>query len=287
MTIKNPSGDNEECWTAMGLADGAVTSNRELTSEMASLSQTIEGEIIPRLMVMFESESSPVFSGSAQRQIPEPPYTGDVEEFVKLILTHSIEVPTQYITALIDQGARLKNIYLDLLAPSARHLGEMWNEDECDFTQVTIGVARMHQLLHMFSPVFCAYQSTDPDMSHSAMIVPMPGEQHTFGHLMVVEFFRREGWNVWSGAPETEEDILERIAQQPFSIIGLSVSTDRHLDRLPTFIQEIRDRSSSDGIKILVGGRAFLETDHNPKDYGADGSAIDGEEAVQLATTLV
>lgn len=290
MRIKNPFGDNDECWAAMGLADGASQSSRQLSSEMANLSQTIEGEIIPRLMVMFDSatrRSSSASSASSQRAVPEPPYTGDTEEFVGLLLHHPIDVATRYVTVLMDDGAQLKNIYLDLLAPAARHLGVMWEEDDCNFAEVTVGVARMHQLLHMFSPCFCAHQSTDPDNEHSALIVPMPGEKHTFGHLMVVEFFRSEGWTVWSGSPDTEDEILQLVSEQSFSIVGVSIAADRHLDRLKPLIHNIRKRSISEDIKILLGGRAFLESHRDPKEFGADGSASDGEEAVQVANGIV
>lgn len=232
-------------------------------------------------------------AGAAQIAIgddrPEAPLINDatVEEFVDLLLHHSIEVPTQYINALIDDGAQLKNIYLDLLAPAARELGFMWEEDHCNFTQVTVGVARMHQLLHMFSPVFCAHHSTDPDCDNSALIVPIPGEQHTFGHIMVVEFFRRAGWNVWSGSPNTDDEILDIVARQPFTVVGFSIGADRHLDRLREMLDRVRARSANERVKILVGGRVFSETDRNPRDYGADGSALDGEEAVEIAAGLV
>ena len=70
----------------------------------------------------------------------------------------------------------------------------MWEHDECSFTDVTIGVCRMHQVLLEYSRCF-----EPPDGPHSqgknALIVPAPGEQHTFGLFLVVEFLRRDGWH--------------------------------------------------------------------------------------------
>jgi len=287
MSAKNQRTDNEDCWATMGLADGAPTSDRQLVSDMDTLTQTIEGEIIPRLLVMFDGaiETARV-SVSADSLSSAPPFTGNVEEFVDLLLNQAIDVSTKYVTTLIDRGASLKNIYLDLLAPSARHLGLMWEEDYCNFTQVTVGVARMHQLLHMFSPCFCAHHADEPGGARTALIVPMPGEQHTFGHLMVVEFFRREGWNVWSGAPGTESEVVDIVSQQHFDLVGISIASDVFLDKLRGLLQNIRKTSVFDDVKILVGGRAFSDSDLDPKDYGADGSAVDGEHAVQIASRL-
>ncbi|MEM9057096.1 MAG: cobalamin-dependent protein, partial [Pseudomonadota bacterium] len=176
--------------------------------------------------------------------------------------------------------------YLDLLAPAARHIGRLGEEDLFSFTQVTGGVSRMHQIMHKFSPCFCAHDGTDPQNGDTALIVPMPGEQHTFGHIMVVEFFRRAGWNVWSGAPHTDDEILDVVAQHQFSVIGLSVSADRHLERLPPLIANVRKRSANKDIKVLVGGRVFSEVDRQPSDYGADASAPDGNDAVRIAAEL-
>ncbi|MEM7081578.1 MAG: cobalamin B12-binding domain-containing protein [Pseudomonadota bacterium] len=276
---------NDECWAAMGREDEASTSSRaRLTPEMAQLSQTIEGEIIPRLLVMFDDSraSTDVVDDSWDNAR----LTGEVDAFVELILNNTIDVATRYITTLVDDGARLRDIYLALLAPAARRLGVMWEDDDCDFTQVTVGVARMHQILHMFSPCFCAHPTSESDHTRSALIVPMPGEQHTFGHLMVVEFFRRAGWHVWSGAPGTTKAIIELVTEQEFDIIGVSISADRHLDRLAGLLRNIRRQSAHKGVRILVGGRAFLETDRKAEDYGADGFANDGEEAVRTASSF-
>jgi methanogenic corrinoid protein MtbC1 len=238
-------------------------------------------------MVFDVTSAAGVLSAGQDQKIVSRPFCGDVEEFVGLIINHDLNVASNYLTTLIDDGARLKNIYLDLLAPAARHLGTLWDEDLCNFTQVTVGVARMHQILHMFSPCFCAHEAADPASELSALIVPMPGDQHTFGHIMVVEFFRREGWNVWSGSPSTNQEVLDIVSQQSFNIVGLSIGADRHLGDLKSLLDSIRAHSANDAVNLLVGGRVFAEAGHDPRDYGADGCASDGEAAVNLAVDLV
>ena len=37
----------------------------------------------------------------------------------------------------------------------------------------------------------------------TALIAPTPGEEHTFGLFMVIEFLRRAGWHCFTGAPPT------------------------------------------------------------------------------------
>ena len=61
-----------------------------------------------------------------------------------------------------------------------------------------------------------------------ALFAPVPGSQHTFGVLMVSEFFRREGWQVWMELGSSETALLEAVKKDWFEVIGLSVGIDAH-----------------------------------------------------------
>jgi len=256
------------------------------SGQLMRLSRTIEGEIIPRLMMLLKPESSGFVA--AEELFKEPaPIDYSVDELVQMLLRHDAAAATRYVTALRSAGMPLPSIYLDLLAPAARILGIMWEKDECSFSQVTVAVAKMHQVLLQFSPCFCASIAEEKDDSHTAIIVPMPGEQHTFGLFMVVEFFRRAGWNIWSGNPATQRDLIDVIRTNTFELLGYSVAADRHLGHLKEQISEIRSKSKNPRIKIMVGGRAFTDNPTLFKEVGADATARDGQDAVVLAAELV
>ena len=38
------------------------------------------------------------------------------------------------------------------IAPAALHLGEMWQQDLCDFFEVTLGVGRLQMLMNRLEP---------------------------------------------------------------------------------------------------------------------------------------
>lgn len=249
------------------------------------LNRTIESEIIPRLMMLFDQETGGGY-GESSAGAPKG-MVERVDEFVDLVLRHDAKVASEFISRLRSAGVSLQTIYLDLLAPSARRLGSLWESDEVSFTMVTIAVARMHQVLLQFSPCFCAAAGEDVDSHHSALIVPVPGEQHTFGLFMTVEFFRRGGWNVWSGTPDGASELMELVRNNHFDIIGFSVSSDRHLEELSNQIREVRIQSCNKDIKVMVGGRMFAEQDQLHKEIGADASAAAGDEGVRLAESLV
>lgn len=254
----------------------------ELSRQMLSrLSQTIEGDIIPRLMLAFDSTRAAKAQGSEVSH----KLADSVDEFVQLLLTHDAPIAANYVSTLRSEGIPLSTLYLDLLSPAARRLGVMWEEDECSFTDVTIGVCRMHQVLLEFSRCFSAADgSSDP--GQNALIVPVPGEQHTFGLFMVMEFFRRAGWNCWSGSPSTRKQFHELVQEQDFDVIGFSVSADQFVEPAAELIAEIRRGKKNGDTVILVGGRAIVENPELVTQIGADAMAHDGREAVREVSRL-
>ena len=77
-----------------------------------------------------------------------------MRELVRLLLAHDVGVASAYVETVRQRGASLEGIFLRLLAPAARELGLLWEEDECDFMQVTVGLCRLHHLLRELSPEF-------------------------------------------------------------------------------------------------------------------------------------
>lgn len=250
---------------------------------MARLVRTIEGEIIPRLMLALQSAPSPVPSegraiSSASRE--------DVAEFARLVATHDVAVASEYVHTLLNRGVPLEKVYLGLLAPAARLLGEWWKEDLRDFTEVTSGLCRMHQLLHEFSSTFLSEASPGtPDKC--VLLIPLPGEQHSFGLIMVAEFFRRAGWDVWDPHPSCLEDVLGAVRKRWFSIVGVSLSCESRLEELPELIGSIRASSRNRSVGVMVGGQPFLAHPELVGEVGADCTAVDGGSAPSEASRLL
>ncbi len=247
---------------------------------LSELSQTIEGEIIPRLMLAFDS-----FRSSAKSHSDDNRLVDNVDEFVRLLLTHDATVATNYVSTLRTDGVPLSALYLDLLAPAAKRLGVMWEEDACSFTDVTIGVCRMHQVLLEFSRCFDASERTVTP-GRNALVAPVPGEQHTFGLFMVMEFLRRGGWNCFSGPPASSREFLRLARSQDFEMIGISVSSDRHIDTAADLIGRFRRASRNKDTVILAGGKVFLDNPELAVQVGADAMAADGRDAVHKANKL-
>ncbi len=250
----------------------------------ARLVRTIEGEIVPRLGLTRRS-------GQAADGVPPPvsrtqrPEAADVGELVRLLLAHDVAVASAFIETVRQRGATLEMICLDLLAPAARELGLLWEQDECDFMQVTVGLCRLHQLLRELSPEF---RSEEPEAAtgRRILLVPCPGEQHTFGITVVAQFLSKAGWEVWSEFPKNNEDVLDLVRQYWFCVVGLSVGCEGRVAALKATIGDIRRNSRNPHVGVLVGGPLLVAQPALAAEMGADASAVDGPAAVLRAELM-
>ncbi len=276
---KSAQGTFQEFGTSEAVDDGDPGELSEFSMRMLNrLGSTIENELIPRLMLAFDSRQTDLDPVRVTKPLSE-----HVPEFVQLLIEQDAHIAARYVDVLRSEGYPLATLYLDLLGPAARRLGEMWEEDTCSFADVTIGVCRMHQVLLEFTRCFDASAGNGKD-SRNALVAPAPGEQHTFGLFMVMEFLRRDGWNCYSGTPATRKDFLALARAHEFELIGLSIGADRHVDEARRLIADLRRHTNA---KIVVGGGSFLDNPELAKELGADGMASDGREAVRVIDSLV
>jgi methanogenic corrinoid protein MtbC1 len=251
-------------------------------TRVAKLARTIEQEIIPRLMLAHRvAPHAPPKAGASRPRLGE----ADVQHFAKILLTADEDPTLDAVLAHRAAGASVEEIYLDLLAPAARYLGELWNEDLCSFADVTVGLGRLQRVLRELGPVF-GRPPAEAAAGRSVLLVPSPGEQHTFGLVMVGEFFRSAGWNVSGGAWTTAADAAGMVESEWFDAIGFSLGAEVHRQALAECIRAVRQASCNQVIAVLVGGPLFGEHPEYAGQVGADGMTTDGREAPSLAARL-
>ena len=280
-----PSDMVSESYThgSQAIARLVSDANREAVElRLAVLSRAIEHEIIPRLML-----AHPTAVDCLDMTPPSSPQVSleDVTAFAKLVLAHDENVAHACIETMRSSGISVETIYTDLLAPVARYLGELWEEDLCDFTEVTLGLGRLHQVLRELSPAFSQSQHTTN--GRRALLLPAPGEQHTFGLVMVSEFFRRAGWDVGGGPWEAGADPVMMVKSEWFDVVGFSLGDVTRLDALSECIKQIRISALNRHISILVGGPLFLAHPEYVSYVNADAASTDGAQAPTLAARLV
>ncbi|MCZ8073115.1 MAG: cobalamin B12-binding domain-containing protein [Paucibacter sp.] len=246
------------------------------------LSRIVELEIIPRLMLMH----------SAQPLVDRPPLPSlvltveHVDTLAHMAAEGEADAACAYVRTLLDAGASQEQVFLDLLAPCARQLGQMWNEDVYDFSQVTVALWRLQRVLHEQSQRFQQISRPDGD-SHRALLAAVPGAQHTFGVVMAAEFFSRAGWDVVCEPKASWSDLQDRLSLGWFDMFGLSIATGDSIPQVASAILKLREASANPQVFVMVGGPMALELPELAALCGADAMACEACAAVDTANAGV
>ncbi len=257
---------------------------RKAASKLApddSVNTLIQSEIIPRLLM-----AHAVGSGAGKPKLARPITPEDAARFALLPLR--LETPGLMIEVdkFVADGASVETICIDLLAPAARKLGEMWDSDECDFLDVTMGLWRLQEVMREIA----AREPSTHDFLNprrSALFSPMPGDIHNFGTLMIEEVFARSGWQSAALVKPERRELLDRLARQRFDLVGLTLGRNCPSAAVANLIKAMRKVAANPRIIVLIGGRVVNENPALVAEVGADGTGQDALAALALAETLV
>lgn len=276
-TDASSAGRTHLARSGVALCPGPIPRHRAL------LTRIVEADVIPRLV----QTQRVAFRAAGHANAPPPLNERHVIDLVALLLDGDSPAVEAYVVARSREGRAAESLCLDLLSPAARHLGELWEQDICDFAQVSLGLHQLHRVLCSMHPAFDFTSAPAPIVPPRALLVPMPGEQHSFGLAIVVQFLRRAGWHIWSGAVPSREDLLTLVRSERFAVIGLSLACADRLDNVAVTIRALRAASRNRAVAVMVGGPAFAGQPALAGMVGADATARDGREAVHNAAALL
>jgi methanogenic corrinoid protein MtbC1 len=286
-----------------GLSDGSGSTHRDSPAGEGSwgtcdadrfdregraawLARAIEGEIIPRLMLLHQAPVTETVRPAAAGVVLSP---DEVVAFARLLIRQDLSTVREYVGDLCRKGLSFDEFFLDLLGPAARCLGEMWSDDQCTFADVTVGLGQLQRLMHDVTPGFEGAVEYNPYASRGkrVMFSTLAREQHIFGLVMVAEFFNRGGWDVW-GEPPRDHATLKHVAStQWFDVIGFSLGFEEHALALAAEIRMVREVSRNRDVAIMVGGPLLSLKPELARFLGADATAANGNEALARAEQLL
>ena len=248
-----------------------------------SLLAVIEQQIIPRLLNVQQFFSGKSMVLDESETIAQPT---EYEAFTQFCVKGDSLKANGIVDALMDSGLSQERIFLELITPAARQLGVLWDQDLCDFTQVTCGLAIMHQTIYRLG-----YESPakprEEGGSERVMLACAPGSQHFLGLTIVADFFRKAGAEVVMEISSTESELQRAVANEWFDVVGISVALEAQLPALPALIQHVRESSGNPKILVVLGGPVFLRKEFSPQTLGADAIFTDAREAVGAVKRLV
>lgn len=277
-----------ECWAdegghgAGGPSAARLGPSPTLTANvLARLVRTIEGEVVPRLLLAQRGGALRLPGAVADRT----PAVPNVDAFVGALLRNHDEEIDGYVESLQVHGIAPEALLLDLFAPAARSLGRMWEDDTVGFAQVTLALAHLHRQVHALR----REQGLAPasDGAPRVLLTVTENEQHLFGMLVVADFFRNAGWHVDEDPVGTPRDVAAALRGVHYDVVGVSVSTEDRVAPAAALVRTIRRASANPRVVVLAGGPVFLRVPEVAAQLAVDGIACDGRQAVTRARELV
>jgi len=275
-----------ECVPIPGLHNGSkfyvaspireVFLSPEIREREERLSEVIATEILPRLMLLHH-DVRPVEALAAPEQ-------SEIVEFGALVMGADRGAALCYFDQMRAKGHSLDTLFVHFLAPTARHLGELWEQDLCDFIDVTLGVARLQELLCIFG---APNEAPVVDMRQRAFLVTTPAERHCFGIDIVASVLRAAGWDLHIQKNITAAQGAAEVAEHWFGVVGIALSVESELETVARTIKEIRLSSFNQSVAVIVGGPVFTANPDLAVQVGADATAADAPTAAILAKKLL
>lgn len=244
----------------------------------ALLSDVITRSVVPALMANHQ------LLGPNSRLGLLHPSEADIRQLSALILGPDNADALEFIYSLRDRGVSLDDLHIELLEPTARYLGELWDVDQVDFIAVTLGVNRLQRIVHHFAELD---QVHSYDEKRRALIMAAPGEDHSFGSQIVQKFMTAAGWHVLTLSVSDSKTIIDLVSREWLAVVGFSIGRNTKISSLRDLIGSIRKNSSNPSIGVMVGGPSVVEQPDLVERLGADGTAANAVSAVVLAKKLL
>ena len=246
------------------------------------LARFVSDEIVPRL-VRLHTEVLP--GAPLVEEVIEAlrPNSTEIDALAHIVLGDDIEAAATYVTIMKDRGLSMETLYVELLEPTARHLGEMWDRDECDFIDVTLGVGRLQKLLAIFNETYALPLLGDRRVF---LMATAPGNQHSFGASMIEKLLSAAGWQVEVEYSGDVNQLVEAVSGNWFAVVGLTAGSDSQLEELKSAIAQVRQHSKNPLAGVLVGGPMFTQNPELAAIMGADATAPNAPTAVLAAQKL-
>ena len=128
----------------------ATTANHSPSAARAHRARSVPG-LVNGLVF---PPASPLSPDESQAQI-----VATHERLVQALIGESDVAAHVLVEGLLEIGVRAETLLDDAFPRAARALGELWCADDADFYTVTVGMTRLHRLVHEVSAPFLAEQA--------------------------------------------------------------------------------------------------------------------------------
>jgi len=215
---------------------------------------------------------------------PAPDAGPLLEPFVLALVTGDRVGSEAIATQALGAEGALETLYLDLLDPALRRIGNLWEAGRITTAQEHMASALATRLMAQ------AFARLDYGArpGRRALVAASPNEHHQIGAWMLSDLLEVRGWNTrFMGADTPQEALLDAVRAFRPHLVALSVTMAFNLRRTAELIQAVRGLDLAPAPRILVGGQIFQWEPGLAESLGADGGASDARSGCLMAESWV
>jgi methanogenic corrinoid protein MtbC1 len=188
--------------------------------------RSLAREVVQRL--------SRAHSNGAQAAVAEAP-PDELDLFCTALTGQDDALAERLAREAFEGGLSFDALCETRLAPAARRLGTMWEEDRLSFADVSLAANRLFGLLRTL-----AHRPTPLMDARFAVFAAPPGEEHVLGVSMAAERARGAGWDVALLVGLGHDALVARISGMTPDVIGLALASERALLPLTRLVVALR-----------------------------------------------
>jgi methanogenic corrinoid protein MtbC1 len=274
---------------------------RHLPAEyVSSLFATLENVIQKELPPDFRGDEAGAIlrksisvMAQAPRTIPsfirkENPLAAIAQSYLDALLGGDREKAGSLIDEAIGSGSAVKEVYLNVIEPSLRETGRLWQMREITIAQEHYVSASTQEVIARLHDRIRSSAKRAERERKTLVAASVADELHDIGIRIVADFFEMDGWDTYyTGANTPAESLLSAIRDRRADAVAISCTMPFHIPVVHYLIRSLRADPMTKTVKILVGGYPFSIVPGLWKQIGADACARDAGEAVTVVNMLV
>lgn len=208
-----------------------------------------------------------------------------VDLYVQAILDGNKAGAVKAALGSLEEGWSVSKVYLDILVPAQRRLGDFWEANRISIAQEHFGSA-ITQLV--MCQLYRAGTSNRRPTGLRAIVAAVGDELHEIGIRMFGDFLDMAGWDSYQvGGNIPDQAVKQAVVDRKAHLVALSATLSARVPGIAQTIQLLRTDPATAGVPVMVGGPAFMEDPRLVQTVGADAFARDSQEGVEIAFRLV
>lgn len=206
-------------------------------------------------------------------------------QFLDALVRGDRRAADRLVDGLLDRGEGLEHVYLEVVQPAMSEVGRLWQENELTVAEEHLATAITQAVMgRAFERVYRWHDSRTP----SLIAACVDEERHQMGLRMLCDLLELDGWDTsYLGASVPIEALVSMVEKREPEAVALSATISPHLPRLRAAIEAIRGSKVATQPLIIAGGRALAGDAALASRLGADLTAKDAGEAVEMLRSRV